>query len=377
METARECARLITESRETIISEWENEVRKEIIGAGMSDSVALRDHLPELLDDIAAIFEEKEAEGFNHKTDKYERTFEKNKVHGQLRAATENYSIDQVILEYFILHRIITEKLQNQDLLTINIGNLLKYILERTVMQASAAFSISIQEMQDKLIGTLAHDIRNPLTTALSGTELLLNDPVQNERIISLIRRSLIRSIKLTEGLLDSISTKAGQGMMMNFTKGDYALVVKETCEESFDIYTKIVSCDIAQEPVDGTMDQVAIRRMLDNLISNAIKYGDAKSGVKVMLHATDDQVILQVHNQGNPIPPDQKNSIFEFLDISAEEIPRGKKSWGMGLTLVKLIADAHEGTVDVTSHEQEGTTFAVTLNRFPKHSGKVRMKRV
>lgn len=375
MQTATACARLLTEHKDAIISEWEAEVRQKIIAAGMSDSVALQNHLPELIDDIAEIFIEKEDKGFDHKIDKYPSTLEKNKIHGKLRAETENYTIDQVILEYFILHRIITEFLEKHGLLSVDIVNLLKYILERTVMQASSAFTLSVQETQDKLIGTLAHDMRNPLTVALTGLELLVENPEKVESLIPMIRKSLLRSIHLTEGLLDSISLKAGHGILMDFRKEDFAVVVKEACDETREIYSKEVVCQVPERVVEGNFDSVAIRRMIDNLISNAIKYGGPDSMVKITLSETDEEVCLSVHNEGKPIPDEKQKTIFEFLNHDDVETTPSMKSWGMGLTLVKLIAEAHDGAIDLTSTQEQGTTFKVTLKRHLEHSGKVRMK--
>lgn len=167
------------------MQQWETEVRQDILAAGLSQSLALRNHIPELLDDIAQIFlEKKDDQGGLRKSDKYVRTLDKNKFHGKLRAETENYTIDQVIQEYFILHRIVSDMFQEKELMSVNIANLLKHILERTIMQASLAFSSAIQDMQDKLIGTLAHDIRNPLTTALAAAELLTEAEDKNDRLI-------------------------------------------------------------------------------------------------------------------------------------------------------------------------------------------------
>lgn len=368
------CYHLITNNRDAIIAHWESEVRSEVLAAGMHDSVALQDHIPQLLDDIAGILRKQQSRKSHHK-DTYPRTFDKNEIHGKLRAEMENYAIDHVIHEYFILHRIISEWLENHDLLTLEITNRLKNIFEHTVMHASAAFSNTVREMQDKIIGTLAHDIRNPLTIVLTGTDLLKKYPDKHEMFVGMIRRNVMRAVELTENLLDSISLKGGQGMIINFVESDYKQVLEDICNEYSDIYSEKILCDVPEDSIKGNFDAIAVRRMIDNLISNVVKYGDPDAPVQISFQESSDQMAVSVHNKGVPIPTEKQQYIFNFLTRGEAQAPEGIKSWGMGLTLVRLIAGAHEGAVHLTSNQEEGTTFRVTFKRYPKHSGKVRIK--
>lgn len=376
MKTTRDCADIIFENKEAIISKWEDEVRQRVTGAGMSSSLALRNQLSDLLHDIGEIFQESEQADFEHQPDVHLRTVEKNRHHGKLRAETENYTIDQVIQEYFILQRIIRNTLYSEGTLNDKGMMLLNTIFESTILNASSAFSHSIQEVQDKMVGTLAHDIRNPLTTALSAIEMLAQHSNGNEQLIRLARKSLDRSISLTEGLLDTISLKSGQGMMMHFTRGDYAQVVKDVCEEASVSYQRTVKCDVPEGPVEGNFDPLSVRRLLDNLLSNAVKHGKPNTEIVISLQDLDKEVQLSVINFGHPISSEKQESIFNFLkhDDTADE-RKGEKSWGMGLTLVKLIADAHAGSISLKSDGKSGTQFIVKLAKKVQHTGKVRMK--
>lgn len=373
METARQCSMLISENKNMIIAEWEQEVRTEIIPARMCDSHMLQNHIPQLLDDIAAILIEKQSQGVDPRIDDYSRTLDKNQFHGKLRAETENYTVDQVILEYLILHRIVSEWLERHQVFSINIANLLKYIIERTIMQASAAFSESMQEAQDKVNGTLAHDLRNSLTVALSSTQLMARQPELHHRLTELTEKSLLRSINLTEELLDNISLKAGRGILMNFSEADYAKVLQDICDEYAAIYGDQLICKVPDNPVKGIFDPVAIRRLLDNLISNALKYGDPYSPVIIDFEEGDKEMNFLINNQGKPIPQEKQRSIFNFMNHN-DDATTGK-SWGVGLTLVKAIAEAHEGFIDISSDQENGTTFRITLKKYLRHPGKTRVK--
>lgn len=375
MKSAKLCSDLIIANKEAIIQEWEKEVREKISGAGISTTIMLRNELPDLLDDFAEILLEKGREGYINITDEYVQTIEKNTDHGKLRSKSENYSVDQVIREYYILHRIITELLQKHEALTVDVANVLKYLFEMTMMRVSASFVQSIHEMQEKLIGTLIHDIRNPLSASLTSIDYIAENTKGVEPFIEVVKNSIQRSIDLTEKMLDTISIKSGEGLTMNFVEGDFAIVVREAYDEASKTYSNPFECNIPKNSISGNFDPTAIRRLTDNLISNAVKYGHPGSPITIGLLEKGSNVILTITNQGDPIPTEKQQAIFNFLGKGDEAHHSRQKSWGMGLALVKLVANAHEGSAECTSNKEEGTTFAVTLKKNSSHFGKVRMK--
>jgi signal transduction histidine kinase len=105
---------------------------------------------------------------------------------------------------------------------------------------------------------------------------------------------------------------------------------------------------------------------VLENLCENAIKYGAAGRPVAVGLKQCEDRVTIAVHNEGMPIPAADQAKLFQaFKRIEGEERAQGGKTgWGLGLTLVKGIAEAHGGTVTVQSEPGTGTVFSVILPR-------------
>lgn len=103
------------------------------------------------------------------------------------------------------------------------------------------------------------------------------------------------------------------------------------------------------------------IKRALENLMINAIKYGACDTPIKVSLTQFNTEVCLQVHNEGNPIPLKEQASLFEYYHRSNDR-SGSQQGWGIGLTLVKGIAEAHDGKVEVKSSKEEGTTFSIVL---------------
>ena len=114
-----------------------------------------------------------------------------------------------------------------------------------------------------------------------------------------------------------------------------------------------------------GNWDPGRIAQMLQNLIGNALQHGSNKRDVIVTLKGEPLSVRLTVHNFGIPIPEDAIATIFDPLVRNAgEELGQPSTSLGLGLFIVKEVVDAHKGTIEVSSNEEDGTRFTVVLPR-------------
>ena len=100
---------------------------------------------------------------------------------------------------------------------------------------------------------------------------------------------------------------------------------------------------------------------MIENLCMNAIKHGAKERPVKVSVLEHDGGAVLEVQNEGPPIPEDIQASLFEPYQRGPTQQARSK-GWGLGLTIVKGIAEAHGGKIMVSSNAEEGTVFRVLL---------------
>jgi len=102
------------------------------------------------------------------------------------------------------------------------------------------------------------------------------------------------------------------------------------------------------------------IRRVIENLAINAVKYGDPNTPITLTLQQNETQLTLTVHNEGNPIALDAQSILFQQFrrTISAED----QTGWGLGLFLTNNIVEAHQGTVTVESSEEQGTNFIIKL---------------
>jgi signal transduction histidine kinase len=114
-----------------------------------------------------------------------------------------------------------------------------------------------------------------------------------------------------------------------------------------------------------GEWDPDRIAQVVTNLVSNALRYGDPAAPVRARVNAEDGWMVLEIHNQGPPIPEELRSRLFEPLQRGQERSRSGGRNIGLGLFIVRQLVDAHGGKIDVDSGAA-GTTFRV---RLPRHA--------
>lgn len=105
----------------------------------------------------------------------------------------------------------------------------LTYTLETSMSHSFSAFSDSLQEMRETLVGTLAHDLRNPISAAYFSIDIMKHSDGEErfKKVKEMTLKSLRRSLDLMEGLLDAISVKAGEGITLNFSESNLVEDIK------------------------------------------------------------------------------------------------------------------------------------------------------
>ena len=368
-------SQLITDKSSEIMDLWASRVKKNIPAANESSELALRNQLPNVLEDLADIMDRYDGKSDVDEYESYQEIIENSLEHGRHRATSSHYTIKQILEEYIIFHRVLTELLIEKDVYTKEVGIVLKYSIETAMFNSATSFSDSIQEMREKLIGTLAHDIRNPISSAYFAVDIIRHnddkDRLDNLKKMGL--RSLNKAVELLEGLLDAIAVKAGEGISMNFEEIDILKEIRWVYNEAEEIYTNDFVFDSSVDEIKGVFDGTAIRRVIENLVTNAVKYGSRDTPITIRIEEDQDDVLIEVQNFGNPIAKQDQNDIFKFLNRGHENQNSTLDSWGMGLTLVKTVAQAHGGKVEVVSNEIEGTTFSIHLKKQANKPGKIR----
>lgn len=370
-----EAAAVIEQNKTRILEEWVSRVRDELSAPKITIDPVLRDHLPLLLDDIILIMRRYENNEWSAEKTNFEGMLDNSIGHGRHRSSSAGYDIEQVLKEYIILHRLLTDLLRSRKVFTTEVGDVIKYIIENSMLYAAVSFQQSLQEVRQKLMGVLVHDVRNPVSAAYLAVSMIDQDdePERFGKIRTMLRTSLKRSLDLLEGFLESVSISAGQGISLHFAEGDLLDYIKSLHGEASAIYANEVILKCPEEPILGVFDIAMVRRVLENILNNAVKYGKRGAPITITVENTPDEVTISIHNHGNPIPEHQQKEIFQFLNTSKGNGSKKLKSWGMGLTLVNAVAEAHGGHLELKSNEKEGTTFKLVLQKKFNVPGKIK----
>jgi PAS domain S-box-containing protein len=220
------------------------------------------------------------------------------------------------------------------------------------------------RELREQFVSMLSHDLRNPLSAALTNTQILAKYPERTERIPTLTKRvleSIERADQMIQDLLDANRIRAGKGLSIVTTECDLVVISKMACEDLSSIYGDRFDCRWP-ESVKGHWSCAELQRLMENLMTNGVKYGDPKKKVSLNISDEGKGVRIAVHNFGNPIPEDEQKKLFDpFVRSKSAELGV-QKGWGLGLTLVRGVVEAHGGSIRLESKPESGTTFTVDL---------------
>jgi signal transduction histidine kinase len=218
-------------------------------------------------------------------------------------------------------------------------------------------------ELREQFIAILGHDLRNPLQ-AISATSALIarkfSDPVLTS-MAARINANSKRMSSLIDDVLDFARGRLGGGFgirveeVHDIDAGLLAVVQElQDGQPSRQIIadisvTRTVRCDIGR-----------VQQLASNLIGNALIHGAPQSPVRVTAFADDSDLIIEVWNEGEPIPPDSIEKVFE--PFWRHSIPGSRQGLGLGLYICSQIVRGHSGRLTVTSMKDSGTRFTARL---------------
>ncbi|HEX8703714.1 MAG TPA: ATP-binding protein [Myxococcaceae bacterium] len=224
-------------------------------------------------------------------------------------------------------------------------------------------------EFEQQLVGIVSHDLRGPLNAILTGASMMLQresiDPWQAKttaRILSCAERSN----RLIRDLLDFTQARMGGGIPVRPAPQDFHEVTLQVVEEARVAHAERTIQMTQSGDGRGEWDADRLSQVVSNLLTNALKYSPEGTPVRVETQGEGEQMVLRVHNAGEPIAPDLLPRIFEPLRRGKRRVNKSDRSIGLGLYIVRELVLAHGGTVEVSSTEADGTTFTVTLPRRP-----------
>ena len=218
-------------------------------------------------------------------------------------------------------------------------------------------------------IGMLAHDLRNSISAIMAGTAVLgklADQQAPGAQITARVQRSARSMSRMLEDLLDFARASRGEGIHLDLERVDLGVLCADAIDEvRLANPARAIGFDVAGDTV-LECDAERLRRLLQNLLLNAIRHGQGSS-VDATVVGSPDGVQIRVHNDGKPIPADALPTLFEaFAQVNGSGTQDAPEGLGLGLHIAREIVRAHGGSIEVTSTEANGTIFTVNL---PRHA--------
>jgi PAS domain S-box-containing protein len=234
--------------------------------------------------------------------------------------------------------------------------------VERRRMQREA------DRMKDEFFSLVSHEFRTPLTSITGYVELLTEREAEltvEERthFLDVVKRNSKRLRRLVDDLLFISKVQAGR-----FSLTPREVSLSELAAQSVEAASPLaddngleLSLEVGDVPVIvGDPDRLG--QLLDNLISNAVKYTPEGERIDVRLSSVDDHVVALVTNTGVYVPLEERERLFERFFRRPETTAQEVQGVGLGLTIAQSIVHAHRGRIEVDSSKEAGTTFRVEL---------------
>lgn len=216
-------------------------------------------------------------------------------------------------------------------------------------------------EAEKQFTADASHELRTPISVIKGACEYGMKydeTPEERQETITMIHRQAEKMSTLVSELLSM--TRLDQGTeRANFTEADLSALIKSICQEQTgECY--ILHCDI-EENIIASIDVSLISRLLQNLLDNAVKYGRPDGSIWVSLCKREGEIQLSVKDDGMGIPAEHREKIWQRF-YQADPSRSGDNGAGLGLSMVKKIAEIHGGYMSLTSEEGKGSTFTLHL---------------
>ena len=358
-------AKLIRQERDPLLSRWRERVRQ-LPSARDLDTPTLNDHVPQLLDEIAAALEEGSDETIAEAVAAVSPT-----AHGVQRA-DEGFDIVEVVAEYNILRGCIHDLADQNDVSLRGQGfHILNRVMDGAIGLAVQTFAtrraLDVQRRREEHLAFVAHDLKTPLNAISMAAKVLeheLADGVSdgNSRMLRILSRNADNLGKLiTEVLKENANLESDAGIKLERRRFELWPFVERLIHD-MNLIAGTGSARLANEVPDDLVvnaDASLLTRIFQNLISNALVHapqGDIVIGARQT--GGDGTVDCRIDDNGSGIPPEQLGSIFE----KGETDQKAEGASGLGLPIVKTFVEAHGGTISVESEPGAGATFRFTL---------------
>lgn len=265
------------------------------------------------------------------------------------------------LLIMFLIYR--NWKRSKKDVLMVNLLN--KQINEQNAVLENALNELKLNSQEkDRILRTVAHDLRNPIGGIASLTALMVDEEYTEDQkeLLNLVKETSYNSLELINEILEATNISL---IELNLEQVEINSLVNNSVEllrfKASEKVQKIFFEPLSQQQY-LYISREKIWRVISNLISNAIKFSPSGASVFVKVEKNADHIIISVKDQGIGIPDKLKDQVFNMFTSAQRPGTAGEKSFGLGLSICRQIMEKSQGKIWFESDSENGTIFYISL---------------
>jgi signal transduction histidine kinase len=226
-----------------------------------------------------------------------------------------------------------------------------------------------LNEEKNYMLGVASHDLRNPIGNIITLAGFIENESTnslspQHREYLEIIQRSGQELIQLINDLLDISQLESGKRNLevKEIHLQDLFEIVIAENKAHADRKNIELHYSISDESLKLSADYLQMKQVLNNLVSNAIKFSHTGKSVELTAALKDENIHISVIDQGQGIPANELNLLFKPFITSSVRSTGGEKSTGLGLVITKKLIEQHGGALSVDSEQGKGSVFTIVM---------------
>lgn len=229
-------------------------------------------------------------------------------------------------------------------------------------------YLIEFGNRKNSALEMVSHDLRGPLAVVKSVAELLRSDLEDNRHeeinaYTDIIEKVCVSCTNLINDLLSEEHLRSPE-VFVNKTRGDLYVQIREVVEfyQKSPLVQQRFELTLPEEPLVIAVDQIKFSQVLNNLISNSIKFTPADGFISISAQREGDEVVLVHYDNGIGIPEHLQAGVFDrYVNVGRRGL-NGEETRGLGMSIARELVELHGGSISVQSNENEGTTFTIRI---------------